>query len=67
MECISVCPDTALPNTAQEVMTVLRTAANNYVRDAADRRTLIEQLPALEQRARAAMNASVKEKSKGAL
>ncbi|MCC6243733.1 MAG: 2-oxoacid:acceptor oxidoreductase family protein [Gemmatimonadaceae bacterium] len=64
MECISVCPDTALPNTAQEVMTVLRTAANNYVRDAADRRTLVEQLPALEQRARAAMMASVKEKSK---
>ncbi len=64
MECISVCPDTALPNTAQEVMTVLRTAANNYVRDAADRRAIVEALPALEQRARAAMNASVKAKSK---
>jgi pyruvate-ferredoxin/flavodoxin oxidoreductase len=27
MECITACPDTALPNTAQEVGTVLRTAA----------------------------------------
>jgi pyruvate-ferredoxin/flavodoxin oxidoreductase len=32
MECITACPDTALPNTAQEVITVLRTAAVNYVR-----------------------------------
>jgi pyruvate-ferredoxin/flavodoxin oxidoreductase len=63
MECISVCPDTALPNTAQEVITVLRTAVANYVRDAGDRRTLLAELPALEQRARAAMNESVKAKS----
>lgn len=64
MECISVCPDTALPNTAQEVMTILRTAANNYVRSAADRQVIVAALPALEQRARAAMNESVKAKTK---
>ena len=64
MECIAACPDTALPNTAQEVMTILRTAANNYVRDAADRRTIVAELPALEQRARTAMNDSVKAKTK---
>lgn len=64
MECISACPDTALPNTAQEVMTVLRTAANNYVRDAADRRTIVAALPALEQRARTLMMESVKAKTK---
>jgi len=63
MECISVCPDTALPNTAQEVGTVLRTAVVNYVRDGGDRQTLLSELPALEQRARTRMNESVKAKS----
>ena len=63
MECISVCPDTALPNTAQEVGTVLRTAVVNYVRDGADRQTLLAELPVLETRARARMNESVKAKS----
>ncbi len=38
MECITACPDTALPNTAQEVATVLKTAVNNYVTDPAERR-----------------------------
>jgi pyruvate-ferredoxin/flavodoxin oxidoreductase len=33
MECITACPDTALPNMAQEVATVLKTAVNNYVTD----------------------------------
>ena len=28
MECITACPDTALPNTAQDVTTVLKTAVN---------------------------------------
>src|SRR6185312_7556676 len=37
MECITACPDTALPNTAQDVSTVLKTAINNYVSDAGDR------------------------------
>ena len=64
MECISACPDTALPNTAQEVNTVLRTAVMNYVRDASDRRTLLAALPALEQRARTKMMESVKAKTK---
>ena len=34
MECISVCPDTALPNTAQDLSTLLRTAVSYYVADA---------------------------------
>ncbi|MEQ1693816.1 MAG: 2-oxoacid:acceptor oxidoreductase family protein, partial [Gemmatimonas sp.] len=63
MECIAACPDTALPNTAQEVTTVLRTAINNYVTDPADRRVLAAELVGLEQRARVTMNASVKAKS----
>ena len=37
MECITACPDTALPNTSQDVGTVLKTAAHYYVTDAAER------------------------------
>ncbi|MBX3743729.1 MAG: 2-oxoacid:acceptor oxidoreductase family protein [Verrucomicrobiae bacterium] len=64
MECITACPDTALPNTAQEVATVLRTAAIHYVRDPAERRKLVEALPALEERARARMNEAVRKREK---
>ncbi len=31
MECISVCPDTALPNTSQDLGTLLTTAVSRYV------------------------------------
>jgi len=64
MECITACPDTALPNTAQDVSTVLKTAVNNYVTDVADRRAFGAELPGLEARVRARMNESVKAKSK---
>jgi len=64
MECISVCPDTALPNTAQEIGTVLRTAVVNYVRDGGDRQLMLAELPAVESRARARMMESVKAKTK---
>jgi pyruvate-ferredoxin/flavodoxin oxidoreductase len=63
MECITACPDTALPNTAQDVATVLKTAVNNYVTDRDERLKLGAEMPALEQRARAKMNESVKAKS----
>jgi pyruvate-ferredoxin/flavodoxin oxidoreductase len=62
MECITACPDTALPNTAQDVITVLRTAALNYVTDKEQRVLLMNELPALEKRARDRMNAAVKAK-----
>jgi len=64
MECITACPDTALPNTAQEVTTVLKTAINNYVSAVADRRAFGSELVGLEQRARARMNEAVKTKAK---
>ena len=64
MECITACPDTALPNTAQEVSTILKTAVNNYVTDIADRRAFGAELAGLEARVRARMNESVKSKSK---
>lgn len=63
MECISACPDTALPNTAQDLGTVLVTAARNYVGDPAQRELLLAALPGLETRLRAQMNASIEAKS----
>jgi pyruvate-ferredoxin/flavodoxin oxidoreductase len=64
MECITACPDTALPNTAQDVSTVLKTAVNNYVSDIADRRAIGTELAGLESRIRAKMNEAVKAKTK---
>ncbi len=63
MECITACPDTALPNTAQEVAVVLKTAVNNYVTSLADRQAFGAEIAGLEQRARARMNESVKAKT----
>jgi len=63
MECITACPDTALPNMAQEITTVLKTAVNNYVTDIADRRAFGAEIAGIEQRARARMNESVKAKT----
>ena len=60
MECITACPDTALPNTAQEVSTVLKTAVNNYVSDRDQRLAFGKELAGIEQRARAKMVESVK-------
>ncbi|MBI4624703.1 MAG: 2-oxoacid:acceptor oxidoreductase family protein, partial [Verrucomicrobia bacterium] len=64
MECITACPDTALPNTAQDVSTVLKTAVNNYVTDRDERLKFGAELPGLESRARAKMNEAVKTKAK---
>jgi pyruvate-ferredoxin/flavodoxin oxidoreductase len=64
MECITACPDTALPNTSQDVATVLRTAAHYYVTDAAERPKLMAELKGVEERARAKMNEAVKARAK---
>jgi pyruvate-ferredoxin/flavodoxin oxidoreductase len=61
MECISVCPDTALPNTAQDLATVLRTAIHYYVAAPADRAALTAALPEIETQTRARMVAEVKQ------
>ncbi len=55
MDCITVCPDTALPNTAQEISTVLTTAIRNYVSEDAARTALLESVPELETNCRARM------------
>ncbi|MBK9316830.1 MAG: 2-oxoacid:acceptor oxidoreductase family protein [Acidobacteria bacterium] len=55
MECIAVCPDTALPNCAQDLETLLRTAITNYVTDAVEREKMLRLLPEIETRTRALM------------
>jgi pyruvate-ferredoxin/flavodoxin oxidoreductase len=60
MECISVCPDTALPNTAQDLATLLRTAVNHYVAKVEDRTKLMAALPEIERFTRQRMLADVK-------
>jgi pyruvate-ferredoxin/flavodoxin oxidoreductase len=64
MECIAVCPDTALPNCAQDLMTILRGAAVNYVTDPAQRSKIVSALPEIEKRTRAIMNECLAAKGK---
>ncbi|MDP6582565.1 MAG: 2-oxoacid:acceptor oxidoreductase family protein, partial [Vicinamibacterales bacterium] len=63
MECISVCPDTALPNCSQDIETILRTAVSNYVTDETERMKMLAAVPAIEEQTRALMLESVKTKS----
>ncbi|MGA8042494.1 MAG: 2-oxoacid:acceptor oxidoreductase family protein, partial [Terracidiphilus sp.] len=60
MECISVCPDTALPNCSQDLTTLLSTAIKYYVADAGDRARMLQVLPEIEKRTRERMLADVK-------
>ncbi|HKF46690.1 MAG TPA: 2-oxoacid:acceptor oxidoreductase family protein [Terracidiphilus sp.] len=61
MECISVCPDTALPNTSQDLSTLLSTAVTRYVSNPDDRRKMIAKLPEIEKQTRARMLADIKQ------
>ena len=58
MDCITACPDTALPNTAQELGTVLRTAVINYVSDPEARGALLKAVPELDAKLRERMHES---------
>ncbi len=60
MECISVCPDTALPNCSQDLGTILGTAVTRYVVDPAERRKMIDKLPEIEKLTRQRMLADMK-------
>ena len=64
MECISVCPDTALPNCSQDIETILKTAITNYVTDEVERGRMLAAVPEMERRTRAAMKESVAAKAK---
>ena len=55
MECIAVCPDTALPNCSQDIDTILRTAVSRYVSDKSERRKMLDLVPEIEKRTRALM------------
>lgn len=55
MECIVACPDTALPNTAQDIDTILRATIRSYVTDEAVRQELLTKVPELEKAVRADM------------
>jgi pyruvate-ferredoxin/flavodoxin oxidoreductase len=59
MECIAVCPDTALPNCSQDLLTILRTAITQYVRDSGEREKMLRSLPEIEKRARQLMQEAV--------
>ncbi|MEE9532992.1 MAG: 2-oxoacid:acceptor oxidoreductase family protein, partial [Acidimicrobiia bacterium] len=63
MDCITACPDTALPNTAQDMATVLQTAAKAYVVDRDERKLLLAELPGVETRLRSAMAQEVADKA----
>jgi len=55
MECIAVCPDTALPNCAQDLDMILRTAIQNYVHDPGERIKMLSRVPEIDKRARERM------------
>ena len=59
MECIAVCPDTALPNCSQDVDTILRTAITNYVADPSERNKMLGLVPEIDRRTRELMRDSV--------
>ncbi len=67
MECIAVCPDTALPNCSQDLETVLRTAVTNYVTDAGERQKMFRSLPEIEKRTRELMRNAVAKSEKTSL
>ncbi|MDR3389686.1 MAG: hypothetical protein P4L92_21800, partial [Rudaea sp.] len=60
MECISVCPDTALPNCSQDLGTLLSTAISYYVADGVERTKMLRALPEIEKQTRARMVAEIK-------
>src|SRR5579863_10475128 len=60
MECISVCPDTALPNTSQDLSTVLTMAVSRYVGDQGERAKMLAKVPEIEKQTRARMLAEMK-------
>ena len=62
MDCISACPDTALPNTAQERETVLTTAIDGYLHDPDDRSLALAAAPQMETNLREKMGAHVQAK-----
>src|SRR5205823_8312482 len=61
MECIAVCPDTALPNCSEDLETILRTAVSNYVTDTSERQKMLRLMPEIEKRTREMMREGLKQ------
>ncbi len=55
MSCITACPDTALPNTVQDLDQILETAVNNYLEDSQQKEVILENIPSIDQSVRAIM------------
>ncbi len=64
MECIAVCPDTALPNCSQDLHTVLHTAITHYVTDSGERQKMFKSLPEIEKQTRELMRDAVTKNAK---
>ena len=62
MECITSCPDTALPNMAHDLQTILQTAVDNYVTNQTERDTLRNALPDVDAAIRDTMATNAKKK-----
>jgi len=67
MDCIAVCPDTALPNCSQDLATLLTTAVAHYVTDSGERDKMLGLLPEIERRTRALMREGLTKSSPPAL
>ena len=59
MECITVCPDTALPNCSEDMATILQAAVAHYVGDAGERKKMLRLLPEIEKRTRQMMRDAI--------
>jgi pyruvate-ferredoxin/flavodoxin oxidoreductase len=64
MECIAVCPDTALPNCSQDLGTLLSTAIGHYVSEPEERWKMFGSLPEIEKRTRELMREAVAKNEK---
>jgi pyruvate-ferredoxin/flavodoxin oxidoreductase len=64
MECIAVCPDTALPNCSQDLDTILHAAVSNYVSDSAERQKMLKLLPEITKQTRERMRDAVAKSDK---
>lgn len=62
MECITSCPDTALPNSAHDLQTILQTAVQNYVSDEGQRKILAAAIPDVDAAIRDTMADNAKKK-----
>jgi len=64
MECIAVCPDTALPNCSQDLDTILYTAVSNYVSDGDERQKMLQLLPEISKQTRERLREAVAKNDK---